>query len=123
MCGETDPIVTGLARQDPMKLQRLHDRLTLGNRNKTSGSSVLLTLGNKASTNSGSKGVVNILNLSSQNYSTIKPDKADEAGMELIKLFSPSLRVYIWIMDAADSYRLSVQMIWSLKSKIFKLAG
>lgn len=27
-CGETDPEVTSLAKQDPAKLQRLHDRLT-----------------------------------------------------------------------------------------------
>lgn len=30
-CGETDPEVTSLARQDPAKLQRLHDRLTSTN--------------------------------------------------------------------------------------------
>ena len=48
-CGETDPEVTSLARQDPAKLQRLHDRLTSTNSSRLPA----------ASQKQGSSGMVN----------------------------------------------------------------
>jgi hypothetical protein len=35
--------------------------------------------------------------------------------------FPQALRIYIWFLEAADSHRLSMQMIWSIKGKIHVL--
>ena len=118
MCGETDPVVTGLARQDPVKLQRLHDRLTLGQRNRCTNSSLQLNLINKANDSKN----VKILNSNAQNHkTTVKSEKVNPPKIEFTRFFPPSLCVYLWIMEAADSYRLTMHMIWSLKSKILRL--
>ena len=118
MCGETDPVVTGLARQDPMKLQRLHDRLTLGQRNRSSSSSLPFSNPNKVNDSKG----VKILNSNAENFkNTVKSEKVNPAGIEFITYLPPSLRIYVWILEAADSYRLTMLMIWNLKSKISRL--
>ena len=117
MCGETDPVVTGLTRQDPMKLQRLHDRLTLGQRNRSSNSSLTFSNPNKVNDSKG----VKILNSNAEHKNTVKSEKVNPAGIEFITYLPPSLRIYVWILEAADSYRLTMLMIWNLKSKISRL--
>ncbi|KAH7434035.1 hypothetical protein KP509_07G098100 [Ceratopteris richardii] len=113
VCGETDPVVSDFARHDPIKLQKLHDRLILGNSNKSLRSSSSLMHGNKDSNIDDFK----------RPRSVSRPcsPSTNPSAMELISTFAQSLRVYFWIMEAADSYKLSIQMIWSLKSKIYKL--
>ncbi|KAI5076833.1 hypothetical protein GOP47_0008898 [Adiantum capillus-veneris] len=102
-----------------MKLQKLHDRITIRNKNKPMRSSLPHALGSKAYT---SNVAAIMAKPSSDKWNDLTVEKGKEAESDLTILYPPSLRVYIWILEAADSHRLSMQMKWSLKSKIFKLA-
>jgi hypothetical protein len=138
-----------LVKQDPAKLQRLHDRLT-------STTSTRLTTGTqKQVVNSSDNGESRLALAPSSPWSQVKTmdqrtksqelrsmndfstgnaqvlNKARSAGFAKDKsmdqvdswsrfsgFFPQALRIYIWFLEAADSHRLSMQMIWSIKGKI-----
>ncbi|MCO5600448.1 hypothetical protein L7F22_054561 [Adiantum nelumboides] len=114
ICGETDPTVADFAQQDPIKLQKLHDRLVLGRAYKPSRPPQFILPGNRGSNAGDCRVSAPILKSHSNNCGTL-------AGMEVMAMFPQALRVYIWIVEAADCYRLGVQMIGSLKSKICEM--
>ncbi|XP_024372189.1 uncharacterized protein [Physcomitrium patens] len=146
-CGETDPEVTNLARQDPAKLQRLHDRLTSTNTVRLSAASqkqggsglgnadsrLTLSPGSPWSkvksteqrslfTKNGSNNELpsNSVQVLNKGRSTVGNgrDRSTDLGSTFSSYFPQSLCVYVWFLEAADSHRLNTQMMWSIKGKI-----
>eukprot|EP01018_Ginkgo_biloba_P011502 Gb_07520 [translate_table: standard] len=132
--GETDPEVTGLARHDAAKLQRLHDRLTSESSSQPpvflqkKGSCVPEICDNyrvfspgspwsKAKSSQYSRPFLS--QISNQSRENVDSQESFSNGFS--KAFPQSTRMYIWFLEAADSYRLNTQLICSIKSKICKL--
>ncbi|KAJ7565096.1 hypothetical protein O6H91_02G047900 [Diphasiastrum complanatum] len=143
--GETDPEVTGLARQDPGKLQRLHDRMTGSSSCQLSTcpqkqgpyswstdfqlplspSSPWSQVRNFQSTNhSESAGNLKASNRTRESASLPMRHNTDSVGSwsHFSRLFPQSLRPYVWFLEAADSYRLNIHLVWSIVAKLSSLA-
>ncbi|KAH9292418.1 hypothetical protein KI387_042408 [Taxus chinensis] len=132
--GETDPEVTGLARHDAAKLQRLHDRLTAESNNQPlvflpqrgsrgldiSDKYQVLSTGNtwsKAKCSQSSKVLLSQEANQSQENVDFKACLVDGFS----KAFPQSTRTHILFLEAADSYRLNSQLLCSIRSKMRKL--
>ena len=47
-----------------------------------------------------------------------RPTVNTDVGSKFSSYFPQFLCVYVWFLEAADSHRLSTQMMWSIKGKI-----
>lgn len=132
--GETDPEVTGLARHDATKLQKLHDRLTSesssqppafvqkrGSRGPvTCDTYHVLSPGNtwsKAKCLQSPK----ILLAQASKHSQENVDFHECSRDGFSKAFPHSARIYILFLEAADSYRLNSQLSCCIRLKMRKL--
>lgn len=132
--GETDPEVTGLARHDATKLQKLHDRLTSESSNQPP-----VFVQKRGSRGPGTCDTYHVLSpgntwskakcLQSPKILLAQASKQSQENVDVLeclpegfsKAFPHSARIYILFLEAADSYRLNSQLLCCIRLKMRKL--